>query len=66
MPHRESLVVGKLREITKHLEGASACIDQLPEARELDSIRSQLESLRLILNRNRDSILYSIENLKSR
>ena len=52
-----------LKQLIKCLDDASHCIDQVPRDPALDSIRSQLQSLKLILDHNRESLELRIREL---
>ena len=51
-----------LKRLTQCLEDASDCIDQVPDTQELVNLRSQLLSLQLILERNREALRLRLQD----
>ena len=45
-----------LKRLAQCLEDASRCINQVPDTQEVASLRAQLHSLQLILDRNSESL----------
>ena len=52
-----------LKQLIKCLDDASRCINQVPRDPALDRIHSQLQSLKLILDHNRESLELRIREL---
>ena len=52
----DECALSALKRLAQCLEDASGCINQVPDTQEVNNLRAQLQSLQLILDRNRDSL----------